>query len=336
MKVSVKSEVNEAKWNQALEESEYGTVYQTTYFADVIRDIMKEQPVFITAENYGKILGQLLLLKTCRFYGRVYDEPLGNILVKFLMKIRPLYRWHFGPVTLSTKGRDDAYSVILDKVCSLAKDEGINISSGYPHPLNDKIKCFRAMGFESKEAATFVIDLTKNIDQLWFSLDKHSARKNVERAVERGVTVETVEGEDGFIEYFDVLNETRIRDHVKPFNYAHVYKQWRMLSQKKVTKCFVAKKGNRTLAGLSILTFNGYLNEWGAGQSSYAIENKLYANDLLKWHIIKWGHEQGYRYYDLAGVNPNPQTLKEQGIYRFKAKWGGRLVAYHEYCLKAH
>jgi len=176
------------------------------------------------------------------------------------------------------------------------------------------------MGFKSKEAATFIVDLTKDIDELWYGLEKHSARKNVERAMERGVIIETVEDEDGFIEYFKVLNETRIRNSVKPYRYAHVYKLWRMLSSKNVMKCFVAKKGNRTLAGIMISIFNGYINEWGSGQSTYAIENKLYANDLLKWHIIKWGHEQGYRYYDLTGVNPNPQTPKEQGIYRFKAK----------------
>jgi len=336
MEVTIKSEVNEAEWNQALEKSEFGTVYQTTYYADSIREIMKEQPLFISVEDHGKTLGQLLLFKTCRFHGRVWHKPLGGLLVKFLMKTRPLYHWHFGPVTLCTEERENVYSKILDAVRSLAQDEGTNISSGYPHPLDDKIDCFNAIGFESKEAATFVVDLTKDVEQLWRGLEKHSARKNVERAGERGVTVETVEDEDEFHEYFNVLNETRIRDHVKPYRYTHGYKQWRMLSQKNMMKCFVAKNGNRTLAGLLISTFNGYLNESGAGQSTYAIENKLYANDMLKWHIIKWGHEQGYRHYDLTGVNPNPQTPKEQGIYRFKAKWGGRLVTYHEYYLKAH
>jgi len=334
VKVHIRSEVDQAEWNQALEKSEYGTIYQTTYYADSIRDITKEQPIFITVEDHGKILGQLLLFKTCRFHGRVYDKPLGSLLIKFLMKTSPLYHWHFGPVTLCKEKESEAYSKILNGVRKLAKDEGTDISSSHPHPLNDRTECFGAVGFESREAATFVIDLTKDITQLWLGLEKHSARKNVERAAERGVAIEAVEDEDGFFEYFNVLNETRIREQVKPYHYTHAYKQWRMLQQRNVIKCFVAKREERTLAGIMISTFNGYLNEWGAGQSSYAIENKLYANDMLKWHIIKWGHEQGHRYYDLTGVNPNPQTPKEQGIYRFKAKWGGRLVAYHEYCLK--
>ena len=336
MEISISNEVDQAEWNSALEKSEYGTVYQTTYYADSMRDTMNEQPIFIMAEDHGRIVGQLLLFKTCRFHGRIYDKPLGSFLIKFLMKIKPLYHWFFGPVTLRNEEGEEAYNVILETVHKLAKDEEINISSGYPHPLDDKNKYFEAMGFKSKEAKTFVIDLTKDIEQLWNGLEKHSARKNVERAIERGVTIETVEDEDDFIEYFNVLNETRIRDQVKPYHYAYMYKGWKTLSQKNVMKCFIAKKEDRTLAGLLISTFNGYLNEWGAGQSSYAIENKLYANDILKWHIIKWGSEQGYRYYDLTGVNSAPQTPKEQGIYQFKAKWGGRLVIYNEYYLKAH
>jgi len=212
LKASVKNEVDQAEWNQALEKSEYGTIYQTTYFADSVRDITKEQPIFITVEDHGKTLGQLLLFKTCRFHGRVYDKPLGNLLVKLLMKTKPLYHWHFGPVTPIAEERGEAYGKTLDAVHTIAKDEGVDISSGYPHPLDDKIESFKAMGFESKEVATFVIDLTKDIEQLWLGLEKHSARKNVERAVERGVTVERVKDEDEFVEYFNVLNETRIRD----------------------------------------------------------------------------------------------------------------------------
>ena len=54
------------------------------------------------------------------------------------------------------------------------------------------------------------------------------------------------------------------------------------------------------------------------------------AGDLLKWEVILWGRQQGYSYYDLAGLNPRDDaTEKERQIARFKRKWGGRDIPIH-------
>ena len=45
--------------------------------------------------------------------------------------------------------------------------------------------------------------------------------------------------------------------------------------------------------------------------------------------IIEWGIENNQRFYDLTGINPNPKTDKELGIFRYKKKWGGNLVNYN-------
>ena len=47
----------------------------------------------------------------------------------------------------------------------------------------------------------------------------------------------------------------------------------------------------------------------------------------MKWAVLEWGHDQGLRTFDLAGVNPAPEG-KEVGIRQFKEKWGG---TYREY-----
>jgi lipid II:glycine glycyltransferase (peptidoglycan interpeptide bridge formation enzyme) len=76
------------------------------------------------------------------------------------------------------------------------------------------------------------------------------------------------------------------------------------------------------------LEYNGNVTEMSVVRSDYAVEKNLYPGDAIKWAIIKWGHGQGFRTYDLAGVNPNPETPKEQGIRQFKEKWGGEYVEY--------
>jgi len=39
----------------------------------------------------------------------------------------------------------------------------------------------------------------------------------------------------------------------------------------------------------------------------------------------------GCNTYDLTGVNQNPRTKTEAGIYKFKEKWGGKLRTYNIY-----
>ncbi len=41
---------------------------------------------------------------------------------------------------------------------------------------------------------------------------------------------------------------------------------------------------------------------------------------------MRWGTVEGFHTFDLAGVAHGPQTAKEAGIMRFKAKLGGRCV----------
>jgi len=89
---------------------------------------------------------------------------------------------------------------------------------------------------------------------------------------------------------------------------------------------FLAMKDELPLGALSITAFNKTVREFMAGSSNFAHSNSIYVNDLLKWHVIEWGKENGKFYYDLAGVqHSNP------GIYRFKAKWGGDLIKYYTY-----
>jgi len=61
-------------------------------------------------------------------------------------------------------------------------------------------------------------------------------------------------------------------------------------------------------------------------RSKIDFEEKLYAQDLIKWKIIEWGVKNKMKYYNLVGFNPNPISQKEIGVKRYKEKWGGKTV----------
>ena len=56
-------------------------------------------------------------------------------------------------------------------------------------------------------------------------------------------------------------------------------------------------------------------------------------NDLMQWHMIKWGREQGCSTLDLSGIEPFPSSPKMRSIYEFKSKWGGKQIDYDEFTI---
>ena len=91
---------------------------------------------------------------------------------------------------------------------------------------------------------------------------------------------------------------------------------------------FLARLDEEPISGLFFSHFNKLIIEGGLARSKLDFQQKLYSQDLIKWKIIEWGVEHKMRYYDLAGFNPYPKNAKEEGIKRYKAKWGGKSVIY--------
>jgi len=99
-------------------------------------------------------------------------------------------------------------------------------------------------------------------------------------------------------------------------------------------KIFLAKYNDIPVGADIVLIFNNCITLYFTVDSNFARENKIYVGDFVKWHIIKWGHENGYEYFDLNGVEIykiNKGYKKALSIYRYKSKWGGSLVTYKDY-----
>ena len=59
-----------------------------------------------------------------------------------------------------------------------------------------------------KQWGTFLIDLNQNKDNIWNNFHKHSAKKNIERSQNRGVTIKEITFDD-LKSYHELLNQTK-------------------------------------------------------------------------------------------------------------------------------
>jgi len=311
------SDFPDTNWNKRIINSKCGTIYQTHEWGDLLNSLGKT-PLFIKFLNEsGEISGQLLINTFSRFskIGKI-----GRFLKKISLPKSIVFNWSRGPIVFDENYKSEIFQelskFLLSQKCAVL---------GWTHPFS-VIKSDVLKNFDLKEWSTFLIDLKKSKNELYNAIDKHSGRKNIERSIKRHVEIEEID-EKNLVNYVDLINVEREKAGREKETYHNMLNVWKKLKPLGYSG-FLAKKNNVPLGGLVFSYLNGYIIEAGVARSVEDTTNKLYSQDFIKWKIIEWGLENKMKYYDLAGVNPNPTSNKEKGILRFKQKWGGKQYFY--------
>jgi len=263
-----------------------------------------------------EIVGQLLLAKSSRFDNKGRKR---SILKKIPKLKQNLYFWIYGPIIFDPSASFGIYSALgkflLEEKCKV-------FGSTNPQVHNE----FSALGkkFKLEEWSTYIIDLKQSKQDIYKNIEKHSGRKNIERSEKKGVIVEEID-DDSLFEY------CKLREEGKSISIEEKYQQylkWWRLTKPLGRSGFLAKWKGEVVGGLLFYFFNNTIIEGGVARSETERKNNLYSQDLIKWKIIEWGIKNKMKCYDLSGYNPNPKTKKEEGIKRYKAKWGGKKFSY--------
>ncbi len=301
-------------WNKRLLETKDGTIYQTQEFAEA-QKLIGGEPSFLYFTNENeKIVAQLLLISYSRFSKK------GNfrkILKNFLGNGGKLFQWVYGPIIFDINFQAEIIKTLQNFIIS--KKWKIR---GSDHPLSQMPLLQLDRPFVKKDWATFLIDLSQDPEEIWKKMDNHSVRKNVRRSKDRGVSIKKMKKKD-FLIFLKLLEET---GKIHTFSSNKIAEEWWERIEPIGYHGFLAYENSEPIAGMTVSTFNGYVNEFTIVRTQKDYISKLYSQDLLKWHIIDWAINNHFRYYDLTGVTPNSTDKKEIGIYRYKEKWGGDLM----------
>jgi lipid II:glycine glycyltransferase (peptidoglycan interpeptide bridge formation enzyme) len=164
--------------------------------------------------------------------------------------------------------------------------------------------------------------LRQRIDKIWNRLDPN-AKSNVKKARRKGVVIEEADSPETLRISYSLLQKVYSRIHVPLSNYTLFQATFDILRPKGMAKFFMARTENAYLGTSIILLYKDIVYGWYAGAipeySSYK------AGDLLNWHILEWGAQNGYNSFDFGGAGKPDEPY---GPRDFKAKFGGVLVNY--------
>ncbi len=317
-------EINEKpdfKWNERMLNNNAASIYQTKEYG-LFKKLRGQQPFFLKfIDGKGEILAQLLLISNSPSEKK--STKLHKILRKVPISKKIVYKWKYGPVVFNTDLKEQICNTLSDFLISKK-----NKIIGSEHPLCSGFLSTLKEPYTIINWSTFLLNLNEEPEKLWKKMEKHSARKNIERSQERGVVVKEMNKND-FLLYSEMTGK---EGRGSKMTSSIAEKQWDILKSAGFTGFFAYEK-DIPIAGMSIGYFNGYINEFNIVRTDRDYSRKFYSQDLLKWKIIEWAIEKHHRFYDLTGVNPNPSNEKEQGIYRYKKKWGGNLINYNRITL---
>jgi len=180
-----------------------------------------------------------------------------------------------------------------------------------------------AHGFAYEDHLNYLIDLKHPPEVVLQNIGSRT-RKHIRRGLRRGhIVVEEVRDREQVLICYDLLHQTYRRARVPLADRSLFEAAFDLLYPRGMVKFWLARVGN-TYVGTSVeLLYKDVMYGWYGGV------DRAYADytpgELLMWHILKWGVENGYKVYDFGGAG---KPGEEYGVRDFKAKFGGRLVSF--------
>jgi len=311
-------------WNQNLSSvSNASTFLQSSFWGEFLADAKLATPIFLLAEINNKPAGLMLVVNK-------NIAPKKYIFLKNLPYIFSRLEIQQGPVCFDYVNKKEVLITFLnwiDKYKKTNKIGEVNFDSFIPSLNLSGIKdLMKSLGYTPQRWATYYVDLSVSREDLLANID-HSARKGINKALREGVVVKKLNTWDEFEKLY-LLPYMALKES-PPEMYDNHKKLWNNKNSFKYYSFFVCEDSYGQLLGmLGVFIFSGVATEIASGVTSIGFAKKIPVQDLLHWEIMIYSKSKNCHIFDLAGVSPNPMTIKENNILRFKKKWGGIYIEY--------
>lgn len=340
IKVEILDKVDKDRWNLMVKSLPEGTFYQTTYMAEWQKIMHAYKPLFLIAKEDSEIVGQLLFFE---FFYAAYSWSRHNFLRPALPAIERLFRtytWFYGPLIFKKEKFSYILGEILKSVDSYIQHRGgLMVRNAVPPIHNLAIDqsvleaCFKSSGYKITPRGTIMVNTAEPIEELWNSLKKGS-RYDVKKALKDGIEVKIDKFSiEALRKFHDVRLEAAGRGRTYRSSFAYLKRGLEFLRDTDTSKFFSSYINGIPLSFNVILYFNGVASQTFPLNSNYCLDNRLFGNHILTWKVIEWANKRDCRWFDFVGITPNieSRTPKEEGIFKFKARWGGLKLHYAHY-----
>jgi peptidoglycan pentaglycine glycine transferase (the first glycine) len=305
IRVQLTTSIENDEWDRFVERTPHGFHEQTSLWSQV-KAIYGWNPLRVTlSDQEGIVAGSQILVRTVR----------GRFRVGFVSR---------GPVVSPSNA--ELVSRTVETICRVARKEKLTYLAIAPPYRGEAVAtALHTEGFSRKPdalppgsvmSATLLVDLSPDLDKIQARM-RAQVRQHIRLAQRKGVSVREGGKED--VETFRVLMCSLCqRRGISPTPpetdfFEHL---WRVFAARGWVRIFLAEIGGRPVAGLLVFSFGDSARVWKAGWSGDFAECR--PNNLLYWEAIRWAKQNGFRRFDMVGIE---RELGEQLIAGSKIDW---------------
>jgi serine/alanine adding enzyme len=308
--VKITHELHEEDWKHFINQHPQGNIFHTPEMFQVFERAEGFQPTLWAAVKHD---GQIEALFTPVLV------TLNNLIRRFTTRAIS-----YGSVLClpSNEGRQ-ALSSLLDSYLHENRGTCLFTELRNVSDIEAEQPVLREHGFVYEDHLNYLIDLARPSEAVFQDIGART-KKNIRHGLNRGeVNIrEATEPKELEICY-NLLNQTYQSARVPLANRSLFKAAFDLLHPKRMIRFTLAYVGEAPAAVSVELLYKDVMYGWYGGMDRSF--SKYVPNELLMWHILKWGSENGFRLYDFGGAGkPND----EYGVRDFKAKFGGKLVCY--------
>ncbi len=308
--MQVVQQLDQRSWREFVDGHPLGNIFHTPEMFQVFARAKGLKPLlWATVDQDAQPLALLLPVQITLF-----DGPMRSFSTRAIVYGSVLYET--GP-----QGRE-ALELLLRSYAQHTKGvlftEMRNLSD-----LGEIQPMLQACGFGYEEQLNYLIRLDRPVEEVLQNISQRT-RKRIRRGLRQGeVLVREIQRREEVALCYDLLSRSYAHARVWLAHQSLFEAAFDLLYPRGMVKLLLAWIGQDCVAASAELIFKDTIFGWYSGVdrafSSYV------PNELLMWHLLEWGANNGYRVYDFGGAG---RSYEEYGVRDFKAKFGGELVSY--------
>ena len=308
--MNIVRQLDERLWREFVDNHPQGQIFHTPEMYQVFARVRGYQPTLWAAVSTdGRILALLLPVQVSLLNG-----PLRRLTARAVV---------YGSVLCAPEAEGkEALAPLLRTYRRGVKGSPLFTELRNLSDLSDVQPILQANGFVYEGHLNFLIDLQRPVEEIWSSVHGN-VRTNVRKARHMGVIVEEVTSLDKIPVVYAVLAKVyeRIRIPLAPLSMFEA--AFEILYPRHMIRIFAARAEDTYIGVVIRLLYKEVIYAWYAGAIRDYASYK--ANDLLDWHVLEWGSQNGFSCFDFGGAG---KPDDDYGPRRFKAKFGGELVEF--------
>jgi serine/alanine adding enzyme len=311
MSIRIVRDLPEVDWRRFVDKQPVGNIFHTPEMFRVFARTRGHEPTLWAAvDSQGEPLALLMPVRVTLMGGALYRFTTRSVVYgSVLCASGAEGRQALGEL-LQTYGQEMKGKVLFTELRNLSDLSSLQAVLG-------------ETGFAYEAHLNYLIDLDRPAEEVLQSIGKRT-RKQIRKGLrDEDIQVAEAANRSELDHWYETLQKTYNNAQVPLADRSLFEAAFDELHPKGLAKFLLANVDGTTAACSVELVYKDTIYGWyGGSDRDYS---KYYPNEMLMWHILEWGANNGYRVYDFGGAG---KPDEEYGVRDFKAKFGGELVCF--------